>query len=492
MATLEAGRWTKFLTSNTSSPYDDGDYYYDMRGGLSITYELNSAKTGYVLSITHKIQGKQDVSGYNYSWPTATVSSKVNGNSAGSYSGKPPTSYQTLGTKNLGTRTYTVPLASDGTCSCTITCTVTDGSHTRSWSVKYTLPTVNLSSSISNNSSTSNYIDFGSNITFSISRPNSSITHTLSYSINGTNYTIGSGIGESKTYAFPVSLINSFPSNEKVSVVVNCVNSNGMTSTTTVYLNVPSSYVPTCSLAISDVGVVPSIWGIWLKTKSRIKGVITASGSAGSSIKYYSSTVGGENFNSSEFLSNYINVSGNLTINVTVTDSRGRKAYASKTINIVDYFVPSTSSYEVDRCNATGGIDNDGTYGIGKCSYSICPILVNGVNKNAKKLKIKYGTIEKTYILDNYSGNFVQNVSDIFSDLATNANHVFEFTLIDQFYENIKFYYTMPPSFVLISKLTGGKGITFGQIASQEGFRIEMDAFYKGQAFLETEDVDEW
>ena len=50
----------------------------------------------------------------------------------------------------------------------------------------------------------------------------------------------------------------------------------------------------------------------------------------------------------------------------------------------------------------------------------------------------------------------------------------------------------MPPSFVLISKLTGGKGITFGQIASQEGFRIEMDAFYKGQAFLETEDVDEW
>ena len=34
MATLEAGRFTKYLTSNTSSPYFDGDYYHDMRGGL--------------------------------------------------------------------------------------------------------------------------------------------------------------------------------------------------------------------------------------------------------------------------------------------------------------------------------------------------------------------------------------------------------------------------------------------------------------------------
>lgn len=491
MATLEAGRWTKFITSNTSSPFDDGDYYYDMRGGLSITYELNSAKTGYVLSIVHKIQGKQDVSG-KYSWSTATVSSKVNGTYVGSYSGKPPTSYQVLGTKNLGTKTHTVPLASDGTCSCTITCTATDGNHTRSWSVKYTLPTVNLSSSISNSSSTSNYIDFGSNVEFYITRPNTSVTHTLSYTINGTTYSIGSGIGDSVTYSFPTALVYLFPNNEYISIWVDCQNSNGTYSGTTVYLKVPSDYVPSCSLSVSDVGVVPSDWGIWLKTKSRIKGNVTASGSGASTIKSYSVSVNGENFNSSEFLTNYINVSGNITIYVTVTDSRGRQASTSQTIYVVDYYVPSMLSCEVDRSNSSGENDNDGTYGIAKCSYSICPILVNGVNKNVKKLKIKYGSIEKNYVLDNYYGNFSQAVSDIFSNLATNQNHTFEFYLIDQFYSDIKFTYTMPPSFVLLSKLAGGKGMAIGQIASQEGFRIEMDAFYKGQPFLEIEDVDEW
>lgn len=488
MATLEAGRWTKFLTSNTSSPYDDGDYYYDMRGGLSITYELNSAKTGYVLSITHKIQGKQDVSGYSYSWPTATVSSKVNGNPAGSYSGKPPTSYQTLGTKNLGTRTYTVPLASDGTCSCTITCTATDGNHTRSWSVKYTLPTVALNSSISNNSSTSNYIDFGSNITFSISRPNSSITHTLSYSINGTNYTIGSGIGDSKTYAFPTSLVSSFPNNLNVSIQVKCVNSNGMSSETTVYLHVPNSYVPTCSLAISDVGIVPTSWGIWLKSKSKLKGVISASGVAGSSITGYNASANGASYSSSTFTTDFLKNTGRQTIYANVADSRGRSKSDSKTINVVDYWTPTLSNFSVVRCNASGVEDNDGTYGKVKCGFSVAPCS----NNNTKSLIVKYGDVSKTFTLDSYSGT-IENTEQLFSSLSTSSSHAFEFYLIDYFNPNgIKYNFPMPPSFVTVSYLAGGKGVTIGQIATKEGFQIEMDAFYKGQPFLEIEDVDEW
>ena len=487
MATLEAGRWTKFLTSNTSSPFDDGDYYYDMRGGLSITYELNVAKTGYVLSIAHKVQGKQDVSG-SFSWSTATVSSKVNGTSVGTYSGKPPTSYQVLGTKTLGTKTCTVPLSSDGTCSCTITCTATDGNHTRSWSVKYTLPTVALNSAISNNSSTSNYIDFGSNVTFTISRPNTSTTHSLSYTIGNTTYNIGSEIGDSTTYAFPTSLISLFPNNLNVSIPVKCVNSNGTSSETTVYLHVPNSYVPTCSLAISDVGTVPTSWGIWLKSKSKLKGVISASGVAGSSITGYSASANGASYSNSTFTTEYLKNTGNQTIYANVADSRGRSKSDSKTINVVDYWTPTLSNFSVVRCNESGVEDNDGTYGKVKCGFSIAPCS----NNNTRSLVVKYGDVSKTFTLDSYSGT-VEDTEQLFSGLSTSSSHAFEFYLIDYFNPNgIKYNFPMPPSFVTISYLAGGKGVTIGQIATKEGLQIEMDAFYKGQPFLEIEDVDEW
>ena len=41
MATFIQTRSTKYLQSNTSSPYFDGDYYFDGRGQLSLNYELN-------------------------------------------------------------------------------------------------------------------------------------------------------------------------------------------------------------------------------------------------------------------------------------------------------------------------------------------------------------------------------------------------------------------------------------------------------------------
>lgn len=488
MATLEAGRFTKYLTSNTSSPYFDGDYYHDMRGGLSITYELNSAKTGYVLSIVHKVQGKQDVSGRDWSWNSVTVTSKVNGKQSGQFSGKPPISYQTIGTKNLGTSTYTVPLNSDGSCSCTITCSATDGNHTRSWAVKYTLPTVALKSSISNNSSTSNYIDFGSNVTFTISRPNTSTTHSLSYTIGNTTYNIGSGIGDSITYAFPRSLVSLFPNNLNVSIPVKCVNSNGMSSETTVYLHVPNSYVPTCSLAISDVGIVPTSWGIWLKSKSKLKGVISASGVAGSSITGYSASANGASYSNSTFTTDYLKNTGSQTIKANVADSRGRSKSDSKTINVVDYWTPTLSNFSVVRCNESGVEDNDGTYGKVKCGFSIAPCS----NNNTRYLIVKYGDVSKTFTLDSFSGT-VEDTEQLFSGLSTSSSHAFEFYVIDYFNPNgIKYNFSMPPSFVTISYLAGGKGVTIGQIATKEGFQIEMDAFYKGQPFLETEDVDEW
>lgn len=474
MKTIET-RWTKYCQSNTSSPYFDGDYYFDVRGGYTISYELNENKTAYKVTINHKVQSFQDISG-SYDFGTVTVVTRVGNTIIGNHAGKPAVGYTATATKSLGTDTYNAPIASDGSCKFSISFTISWYGDTRVCGNTYTLPKVNVASTITNDSSENNRIDFGETINFTISRPNDSITHSLTYEIGGITYSIGNEITTSKSYTFPTSLVNKFPNNSNVAITVTCDSSNGTSSSTTVYLHIPDSYKPTISLNVSDVGSVPAEWNIWLKTKSKVKGVITAAGSGGSTISSYSAKANGETFSKSTFTTSFLKTSGSIEISATVVDSRGRSATTTVNITVVDYHVPSLSTYEVYRCTSGGISNEDGTFARIKCNYLISP--VNDLN--AKQLKVVFGSQQKIYDLTGYSGAFESDSTDLFINLAENANHVFEIYIIDSLNENIKFKYIVPPCFVLESKLAGGKGICFGQVATQEGFHIEMPAYYKG------------
>ena len=481
MATLLENRYTYWAKSGGANPaYSDQNP--DTQGRLSVSYELNAAKTAYKLTIKYYVLSFDYQPG---SWlGKVSVNCKVNGSSIGTLTSSDLYHTAEGGTKqthSLGTKTVTIPINDDGTCSFSYSCTLTPSyGSTRKFSVSHSLPTVNVASTITSDATSGANKEFGKAVTFTITRPNTSVTHTLTYKVGDTTYTIGSGITTSKSYTFPTSLINSFPNNETASIVVTCTSSNGVASTTTVYLTVPSSYVPSCSLVISDVGNVPSSWGIWLKTISKIKGVITASGTAGSTIKSYSTSANGSSYTSSTFTTAVLKNKGSQTIKTTVTDSRGRSSSDSETINVVDYFVPSLSSYSVVRCLEDGTEDNEGTYGKVKCKYSIAPINNGTSDLNTKSLVVKYGDETKTFALSSYSGTL--EAAEYFSGLSNASGHNFEFYIIDYFNPNgILYNFTMTPSFTTVSKLAGGKGITFGQVATQEGFHSYMDAFFHGK-----------
>lgn len=480
MATLLENRYTYWAKSGGANPAYS-DQKPDTQGRLSVSYELNAAKTAYKLTIKYYVLSFDYQPG---SWlGDVSVNCKVNGTSIGTISKS--NLYHTAegGTKqthSLGTKTVSVPINSDGTCSFKYSCTLTPSyGSTRTFSVTHSLPTVNVSSTITSDAYSGANKEFGGNVNFTISNPSTGVTHTLTYVSGGVTHTIGSGLTTGASYTFPTSLINNYPNNAVVSIVVNCACSNGTSSSTTVYLNVPSSYVPSCSLAISDVGNVPSSWGIWLKTISKINGVITAYGNAGSTISSYYSEANGNTFYSSSFTTAVLRNSGSQTIKTTVTDSRGRQASSSKTINVVDYFVPSISSYSVVRCNEDGTENNEGTYGKVKCVYTIAPINNGTKDLNTRSLVVKYGEETKTFALSSFSGTL--EATEYFSGLSIASGHEFEFYIIDYFNPNgIKYSFTMTPSFTTVSKLAGGKGVTFGQIATEEGFHSYMDAFFHG------------
>lgn len=495
MAKIQLGDWgTYYAYSGTGSP-EAGDW--QTRWLIKYEQDLNNAKTKIYVQPYLKIHVIPQIE--TFTVPSMSIKTTINGEvktqtiSGGTYKATSEGSnyFYKYGT----TQEFTISHDSNGGAQCKFSGAMTNTSYgiSRTASHTWDLPSININSSISNNTTANSRIEFGKDVAFTIARPNDTITHTLKYIVDGTEYTIGTGIGESKSYAFPTSLINKYPSNEEVAITVTCTSSNGTTSSTIVYLKIPDSYVPAISLALSEVGSVPSSWGIYVKGKSKIKGIISASGSGGSTIKSYSANANNQTFNTSEFITSELNNSGTLTIKASVTDSRGRPASTSKSITVYDYSTPTYVKIEVIRCDASGNEDNDGTYGKVVCQYSISSCN----NKNSKSLQVSYGSITKTFTLNNYSGTITASASQLFSGLDVTANHTFTFKLIDSFSE-ITQPYIMPPSFVLISKLAGGKGLTIGQIATEEGFHVYMASDFHdgisidGVPILEYEVVDTW
>ena len=350
---------------------------------------------------------------------------------------------------------------------------------------KVTLPKINRSSSITSNA-TSN-TKFGDTITFSISRYNSNFTHDIKYSMYNASGTIATGVGTSKEWTIPISLIANTPDNAQPTITITCTTKNGSTvvgsSTYSFKCKVPDTYQPTCSLTLEDVGLVPSSWGIYVKSKSSIKGTITASGSEGSTIKSYVSKANDEIFSVNPFTTNYLKYNGERTATTTVTDSRGRTATDNQTIEIVDYSTPTISMCKVERCNADGTLNEEGTYGKATIEYKISSIN----NLNDKNISVSYGSVTRTATPTLYEG--IYTFEEVFYGLETNASYNFEFKVKDTF-EEIPQTYTLAPSFVTISKLAGGRGVTFGQVATEEGLHSYMDTNFHKNSKVKNISVD--
>jgi len=218
-----------------------------------------------------------------------------------------------------------------------------------SWS----LPTIPRTSSPTLSSSE---LNVGESVTVTTNRKATSLTHKLYYKLNnGSETLLSSGIGDSYTWTIPKSLANSITTTDNGTITFKLVTvSSGSdigSSTVTMKVKVPntSEFCPSISsVTLSEAGSVPSSWGFYVKSLSKIKGVISASGAYGSTISSYSTSFNNESFTSSTFTTSSIALT-NPTIKVTVKDSRGRSATYSATVTVINYAVPTITSYSAYR-----------------------------------------------------------------------------------------------------------------------------------------------
>jgi len=238
----------------------------------------------------------------------------------------------------------------------------------------------------------------GQPVTISTNSPDASLTHTIDYYFGSVSGTIATGVSASVDWTTPLSLANQIPAALTGVGLIRCHTYHGSDyvgyKDVTIYLSVPDTAVPTIgNVTLTRIdNDVPSGWGIYVKSKSSVQVAFSASGAYGSTINGTTVQCTGsayqQNTNPATFA---LAASGDVTITVEVSDTRGRMVGTSRTISVVDYSPPQISAVSTLRCDSAGAEADEGTYA--KCTGTGTASSVSGKNVIAYKLYYRqYGT----------------------------------------------------------------------------------------------------
>lgn len=341
------------------------------------------------------------------------------------------------------------------------------GSFTLDTIARATTPTVSSSS-----------VFMGSAVTISTPRASSAFTHDLAYSFAGGAYVaIKTGVATSYSWTTP-DLASKIPSATSGTLTIRCITKNGSTTvgtkTVTMTLKVPTSVVPTISGITTEETVegLAAQFGAFVKSKSKVKATITAAGAKGSTIKSYSATLDGRTYTGDSWTSQELTAAGALTLSVTVTDSRGRTAKETATLNVLDYTAPAISVMQVYRVNSAGESDQDGERVAIRYAYAVASV----GGKNTAQMVIDYKVSTETEWAEILRGADLSGDTTALPEGPTfSTDHQFDIrmTVTDFFGASVVYIATLSSGAVIFDIGAEGRSMSIGSVAElQDVFNV--------------------
>lgn len=399
-----------------------------------------------------------------------------------SYSGSTTT------TTELARKTVTVTHNNDGTATCNISGTfVMNGTYrgssvgTMSVSQTITLPKIARSSSFTISSS----VNTGSAVSGTVTPSSTAFNHKLLLKIGTTTKaTITMAVGTTTfSYTIPHAW---FPTSTSGVIAAELQTYNGTTLVATtsknVTANVPLNIGP--SISSFTVTSVDGMNGLSIRGKSRVHLAVNATpGSGASSMATY--TFNGNNVNeadgsysrivynpanSSVINTGILNYTGPATYTVTVADMRGRTATASLGIEVFEYSGPSITSMSIQRCNASGVLDENGTYAYVTVNSQYTTLYHNNQNYNTRTVVLSNGTNSYTATVQNTS-NTNTSWSGVYGNgtFSTGSTHTITATIKDTAYSmSGSMSQPLKAAARPMNIKTNGKGIGFGKMAETD------------------------
>lgn len=307
-----------------------------------------------------------------YSDYKTTISCSINGTTVYSYSAARDfnASAKSSYSETLCSGTATVAHNADGSksCACAASVTVASGDYSpgsASISQSLTLTTIPRASTAS---WSGNFV-IGSSKVITITRASSSFTHKLSFSLGSQSQTAPSGSYAATSYTWTpaaATWASQLPTQTSRTGTLTLTTYNGSTvigsNTYTFTLEIPSSWAPTVAVTLSpsSSNAFVSSTGEYVQSYSAISAAITGTATTGATISSY--TISGAfsktvntSASSTTQTSGVIATSGNKTVTVKITDSRGKTATVSASCTYRSYTYPAITAAAYARGTYSGG-----------------------------------------------------------------------------------------------------------------------------------------
>lgn len=390
------------------------------------------------------------------------------------------------GRVKLGSTTVRVPHNTDGSKTCTLSAAyrlnaTISGSYigTMETSASVTLDNIPRASSISSITSSVS-MDGNHSVSVGISSASASFNHKIQINLAGTaRYISGIVSDRTITYKIPISWCSYLPNAVSGTATAYLYTYSGSTQigspkSATFTVTVPDDVKPTIGGLTAeriDNGV-PTAWGLYVRSKSKAKLKMTGtSGSYGSSVQSMSISGGGYSSASSELTTGTLNTAGTNTFTATVTDSRGRKSTGQTSISVVDYSTPAIIGYTVNRCLDNGTANDDGTYLSVKAAgtYASCS------GKNTMAITVKYRPVGGSWSSETALASGTAKVIGG-GEIDVNKSYETDISITDSFGTWHAYPPNIPTSFSTIDFRAGGKGVTIGGAAEEDGLVVKIPA----------------
>lgn len=328
--------------------------------------------------------------------------------------------------------------------------------------------------------------EIGSNVTINLNRAADSFTHTLTYAFGKASGTIGADIGTSVVWSIPSDLAAQIPNAVSGTCAITCRTYNGSTligtKTANLTLKVPSSVVP----VINSVSIIEGAeqlknhFTVFVQNNSTLSVSVNAVGSAGSSITKVETKIQDVIYNGTSFVSALITTAGEIAVNTTVTDSRGRTAKSSSTVSVAEYDFPTIYSMSVKRIDTAGNETEDGERISVRIHYSTSNIdNQNGEHENPRTYKLQYRRSDETEftIFESGEASLIHSQSHAYKSapvISSDNSYVIRLEVAD-FFKTTVCDVELPTAFTLMDFNSSGKGVAFGKVSEKDGIEINMN-----------------
>ena len=317
-----------------------------------------------------------------------------------------------------------------------------------------------------------------------------SFTDVLTVTLGDYSQEVESGVA----FSIPMEWINAISGTSAVATVkVETFSGSTSIGTKTVNLTVtvPDTVVP----VINNVGITEAVAAVtnafgnrFVQNLSQLNVDVDASGVYGSTIKSYSTTLDGVNYIQQAFTSNVIKTAGTLDIKVKITDSRGRSAEETVTVDIVEYVKPTITSMVYIHCDSDGTQNSSGECTKVTIAGKVYPV----EEQNTKALKLKYkSTAEEVYTERVVTlSDWTFSVDVIINDTDPTVTYEYIAELTDKINADSPETFRVTTGIVVLSRKAGGTGVTIGGEAERDGFVVAngWDALFTGDLFIELDE----